>query len=118
MYALPHRGFEFEPIHMVMSNHGARTTRLDRIAMRGQDLRLLFLGSAVVAVCGASATSAETLADALIKAYQTSPLLDANEAALKSLDECAAQAPRERRPQLDVSGGASSRTPTERFKRD
>ena len=86
--------------------------------MHGQGLRAVVLVSTMVAVCGASAASAETLADALIKAYQTSPLLDSNEAALKSLDECAAQAPTERRPQLDVSVGASSRTPTERFKRD
>ena len=62
----------------------------------------------MVAVCGASAASAETLADALIKAYQTSPLLDANEAALKSLDECAPQAQADEWPQLDVSVGASS----------
>ena len=72
----------------------------------------------MVAFGGASAASAETLAGALIKAYQGSPLLDANEAALRSLDECVPQARAERRPQVDVGVGASSRTTTEHFKRD
>ena len=72
----------------------------------------------MVAFGGASAASAETLAGALIKAYQASPLLDANEAALRSLDECVPQARAERRPQVDVSVGASSQTTTEHFKRD
>ena len=45
----------------------------------------------MVALGGASAASAETLAGALIKAYQASPQLDANEAALRSLDECVPQ---------------------------
>ena len=67
---------------------------------------------------GASAASAETLAGALIKAYQASPLLDANGAALSSLDECVPQARTERRPQVDVSVGASSRTTPVQFKRD
>ena len=65
----------------------------------------------------ASAASAETLAGALIKAYQASPLLDANESALRGLDECAQQARAERRPHVHVSVGASSRTTTE-LKRD
>ena len=68
----------------------------------------------MVAFGGASAASAETLEGALIKAYQASPLLDANEAALRGLDDCAPQARAERRPQVDVSVGASSRTTTER----
>ena len=72
----------------------------------------------MVALGGASAASAETLAGALIKAYHTSPQLDANEAALRSLDECVPQARAERRPQVDVSVGASSQMTTEHFKRD
>ena len=72
----------------------------------------------MVAFGGASAASAETLAGALIKAYQGSPLLDANEAALRSLDECVPQARAERRPQVDVGVGASSGRTTEHFKRD
>ena len=51
---------------------------------------------------------AETLAGALIKAYQASPLLDANEAALRSLDECVPQTRAERCSKGDVSVGASS----------
>ena len=86
--------------------------------MHGQGLRAVVLVSTMVSVCGASAALAETLAEALIKAYVGSPLLDANEAALKSLDECAPQARADGRPQLDVSVGASSQTATERFKRD
>jgi hypothetical protein len=86
--------------------------------MHGQGLRDVIVVSTMVAVCGASAASADSLADALIKAYQTSSLLDANETVLKSLDECAAQARTERRPRLEISGGASSKPAIERFKRD
>ena len=86
--------------------------------MHGQSLKVILLGSMMVAFGGSSAASAETLTGALIKAYQGSPLLDANEAALRSLDECVPQARAERRPQVDVGVGASSRTTTEHFKRD
>ena len=72
----------------------------------------------MVTVGGASAASAETLAGALIKAYQASPLLDAHRAALSSLDECVPQAQPERRPQVDLSVGASSPTTTGHSKRD
>ena len=73
--------------------------------MHGQGLRAVVLVSTMVSVCGASAALAETLAEALVKAYEGSPLLDAHEAALESLDECAAQTRTERRPKLDLSGG-------------
>ena len=89
-----------------------------RIAMHGQGLKVVLLGSTMVAFGGASAASAETLAGALIKAYQGNPLLDANEAALRSLHECVPQAQAERRPQVDVSVGAFSRTTPAQFKRD
>ena len=72
----------------------------------------------MVAFGGASAASAETLPGALRKAYQASPLLDANEAALRSLDECVPQARAERRPQVNASVGTTSQTTTEHFKRD
>ena len=85
--------------------------------MHGLDLRAVLLVSTMVTFGGAPAASAETLAGALIKAYQASPLLDANEAALRGLDECAPQARAERRPKVDVSVGASPRTTAE-LKRD
>jgi hypothetical protein len=71
----------------------------------------------MVAFGGVSAASAETLAGALIKAYQASPLLGANEAALRRLDECVPQAHAKRRAQVDVGAGASSRTIAEHLKR-
>ena len=70
----------------------------------------------MVALGGASAALAETLGGALIKAYQTSSLLDASEAELRSLDECVPQA-RAERPHVDVSAGAFSQRTTEHFKR-
>jgi outer membrane protein len=84
----------------------------------GRFLRTVLLGSTLVALGGASAVLAETLADALIKAYEGSPLLDANEAALRSLDECVPQARAERRLRVSGSVGTSSQTSTGRFERD
>lgn len=62
---------------------------------------------------GPSALSAETLTDALIKAYQTSPLLNSSQAALRALDENVPQARANRRPQIDGFIGATSRATTE-----
>ena len=67
----------------------------------------------MVAFGGASAAPAETLAEALIKAYRSSPRLEANEAALRRLDECASQARAERQPRAHISAGASSLTTVE-----
>jgi len=51
-----------------------------------------------------------SLTDALITAYQTSPLLESSRASLRSLDENVAQARSQKRPQVDASIGADTRT--------
>jgi outer membrane protein len=51
-----------------------------------------------------------TLTDALITAYQTSPLLESSRASLRSLDENVAQARSQKRPQVDASIGADTRS--------
>jgi outer membrane protein len=87
--------------------------------MRRQSLRAFLLAGTVAAMglCALPA-AADSLADALVKAYQSSPLLDANRAALRSLDEGVPQARADRRPQLDFEVGASSQTTSEDFKED
>ena len=50
---------------------------------------------------------AETLTDTLITAYQNSPLLEVNRAALRATDETVAQARAAGRPQVDLEGQAS-----------
>lgn len=71
--------------------------------------------AATLAFAGAGQVAAESLADALVKAYQTSPLLDANRAALRGLDEGVPQAKADKRPQVDLSAGASTGTTYEDF---
>jgi outer membrane protein len=71
--------------------------------------RLLTTG-ALLALVPAGTASAETLADALVKAYQTSPLLDANRSALRGLDESVPQARSQRRPQVGASISGSSQS--------
>ncbi len=70
----------------------------------------ILMSSALVALMALTAApaGAETLADALVTAYQTSPLLAANRAALRSLDEGIPQARANRRPQLDLSAGGET----------
>jgi outer membrane protein len=70
-------------------------------------LRRLLLTTALAAVLPPAA-GAESLADALVKAYQTSPLLDSNRAALRGLDESVPQARAQRRPQVGFGISASS----------
>jgi outer membrane protein len=67
---------------------------------------------------GAGAALADSLADALVQAYQTSPLLESNRAALRGLDESVPQARAAKRPQLDIGVSASSETTAEDFKED
>ena len=64
---------------------------------------------------GAQAARAETLADALVKAYQTSPLLDANRASLRALDENVPQARAARRPQVSGFGRGQAQSDIEDF---
>lgn len=75
-----------------------------------------FLASAALAA-GLSVWSgpmaAETLTDALIKAYQTSPLLESSRAALRSLDEGVPQARSARRPQVGASVSGQTGTTLE-----
>src|SRR5918996_2339419 len=81
--------------------------------MRIRRVRALLLSTALAAVAGLGAgpLAAETLADALVKAYQTSPLLESSRAALRSLDESIPQARAGRRPQ--VSAGVDGNIATE-----
>ncbi len=68
---------------------------------------------------GAGSTAAETLSDALVKAYQTSPLLESSRAGLRAQDEEVPLARSNRRPQLDIGGSTalqqSTRVPGEVF---
>lgn len=80
------------------------------------------LGAAFLATTLAAAPAAhgDTLTDALIRAYQTSPLLDASRAALRGADEIVPQARAARRPQLSVGGQgqATRRADTEPSRAD
>lgn len=83
-------------------------------------MRTLLMSSAMVALLALSAGGAvaESLADALVKAYQNSPLLDANRAALKALDESVPQALSAKRPQVGVSVDASTQSSVEDIEAD
>ncbi len=86
--------------------------------MHRQKLRSILLsGTLAVAFLldGTGLASADSLADALVKAYQTSPLLESNRAALRGVDERVPQARSQRRPQVDASIGASSGTQVEDY---
>jgi len=62
---------------------------------------------AVGMLLSSTAAIADTLSDALISAYQTSPTLKVNQAALRAADESVVQAGAGRRPQLTASGAAA-----------
>ena len=91
-------------------------------AMNRPGFRTLLLAgtllSGFAAALAPGSAVAESLADAMVKAYQTSPLLDANRAALRSLDEGVPQARAARRPQVSFGVDASSFTTSEDFKED
>ena len=82
--------------------------------MTYRGLARLLIASALVAGWMVPA-SAETLTDALIKAYQTSPLIDSNRASLRGLDENIAQARAGRRPQVSGVGQAQVETDVSEF---
>ncbi len=69
----------------------------------------VIIGSSMVPCSG----SAETLTDALIKAYQTSPLLNSSQAALRALDENVPQARANRRPQVEAFASGNTGTTAE-----
>jgi outer membrane protein len=77
---------------------------------RGLTAFLRSTALAVVMAAAAGPLAAESLADALVTAYQTSPLLESNRSGLRSLDETVPQARADRRPQVSVgvNGDASS----------
>ncbi len=84
--------------------------------MRRHSLKSLLLsGTFVVALAfgGAGPVRADSLADALVKAYQTSPLLDSSRAALRGVDERLPQARSARRPQVGASLSLSTQTTAE-----
>jgi outer membrane protein len=74
----------------------------------------LLLASAALGL-SPTLVGAETLPDALVKAYQTSPLLDSNRAALRALDENIPQARASRRPQVSATGSAQGQTDVQEF---
>ena len=73
---------------------------------------LLFAAAVVGLVAAAAPLRAETLADALIIAYQTSPQIESSRAALRALDENISQARAARRLQagVGVNAGATKNT--------
>lgn len=80
--------------------------------MRQRFLRpfLFSTGLAVVLAMSPSQSSAETLSDALVKAYQTSPLLQSSRAALRAQDETVPQALSAKKLQSELSGNANLQT--------
>jgi outer membrane protein len=79
-----------------------------------------FRGLTAAALVGALAAAggplaAQTLTDALITAYETSPLLDANRASLRALDETIPQTRAARRPQVSAFGQGQAQTDIEEF---
>ena len=58
-------------------------------------------------VAGSGPISAQTFSETLINAVQSSPTLDINRAALRSLEEGVIQAAAGKRPQVSASGSAS-----------
>lgn len=76
--------------------------------------RLLCASTAVALSLGFSA-SAETLTDAFIKAYRTSPLLESNRASLRALDENVPQARSQRLPQVSATADARLQTDVQEF---
>ncbi len=74
---------------------------------------LLLAASALTTFSGP--VSGETLTDALIKAYQTSPLIESNRASLRALDENVPQARSVRRPQVNLFGQAQGQSDVTEF---
>jgi outer membrane protein len=75
----------------------------------GRLLRAAALAALVSGAPLAGTATAESLTDALIRAYQTSPLLQESRAALRGLDEGVPQARSRMRPQVGLGAGVSRR---------
>ncbi len=86
--------------------------------MGRQAMKSLLLSGTLAAVLSfgtGGIASADSLADALVKAYQTSPLLDSNRAALRARDENVPQALSAKRPQVDAGVFGSGQTTVEQL---
>lgn len=70
---------------------------------------------ASVALFATGPVWAETLADALVTAYQTSPLLDSSRASLRALDENVPQARSNLRPQVSANAAATGASNVQEF---
>ena len=84
--------------------------------MRRQAMKSLLLSGTLAAALALGAgglARAETLSDALVKAYQTSPLLESNRAALRGRDENVPQAGSARRPQVSLGVDANVQSTVE-----
>ena len=68
--------------------------------------RALFLGCALVALALGRPVEAQTLEEALARAYQTNPTLDSQRAQLRATDELVPQALSGYRPTVDLNGFA------------
>ena len=73
-------------------------------------LRPFLLSTALFIVLAPAGVTAETLSDALVKAYQTSPLLQSSRAALRATDEGVPQASSAKKLQTSLSGNANLQT--------
>ncbi len=73
-------------------------------------LRPMLLSSAFCFALAPIGASAETLSDALVKAYQTSPLLQSSRAALRATDEGVPQASSAKKLQTSLGGNANLQT--------
>ncbi len=71
------------------------------------------LAAALALAAGVKPADADSLADALIKAYQTSPLLQSNRAALRSQNETIPQAKANLRPQVSLGLQANTQSTVE-----
>lgn len=80
--------------------------------MSERRLRIQLFSTVVVAALGMApgALMAETLSDALIKAYQTSPLLQSSRAGLRAQDENVPQASSAKKLQTSINGTANAVT--------
>jgi outer membrane protein len=86
---------------------------MDRQAMRSLLTSAALAAALAVTGGGMTAAEADTLADALIKAYQTSPVLQSNREALKSQNEAVPQAKSNLKPQVSASVQANTQTTVE-----
>jgi outer membrane protein len=94
---------EKKPLNFkVFCHYRVKLIHRQRHIMKRFTARLLAT-SVLVSAFGFSTAYADTLSQALTKAYQSSPTLDLNRAALRSLDEAVVQAAAGRRPTVTAT---------------